>query len=155
MKAPQLALGAGVLVAGVVFVAGALQLSSDAGYAGVGPNFLPLVVGTMQKGTVEQMRSAGFTDEKDRVLIDSGLLFFDAGATTALYGVVLMMAGIAYYILTHVLIRHHGEDSPLSAAIGRDFQRHEVFPVINELRDLLRNCGGPTVIPIRELSDGG
>lgn len=41
---------------------------------------------------------------------------------TALYGVVLMMAGIAYYILTHVLIRHHGEDSPLSAAIGRDFK---------------------------------
>ncbi|MGG1947320.1 aromatic ring-hydroxylating dioxygenase subunit alpha [Trinickia sp. NRRL B-1857] len=35
---------------------------------------------------------------------------------------------------------------------GADWN-HEVFPVINELRDLLRNCGGPTVIPIREVVD--
>ena len=34
---------------------------------------------------------------------------------------------------------------------GADWN-HEVFPVINELRDLLRNCGGRTVIPIREMS---
>jgi putative tricarboxylic transport membrane protein len=47
MKAPQTALGVGTLGAGIVFVWGALQLSSDAGYAGVGPNFLPLVVGAM------------------------------------------------------------------------------------------------------------
>jgi hypothetical protein len=32
---------------------------------------------------------------------------------------------------------------------GADWN-HEVFPVILELRDLLRNCGGHTVIPIRE-----
>ena len=44
----------------------------------------PLVVGTMQKASVEQMRSAGVTDSKDRVLIDSGLVFFDSAATTAL-----------------------------------------------------------------------
>lgn len=37
--------GAGVLGLGLVFVAGATQISSDAGYAGVGPNFLPWVVG--------------------------------------------------------------------------------------------------------------
>ena len=47
MKLHQGAVGAGVLLAGVVFVWGAMQLSSDAGYAGVGPNFLPLVVGIM------------------------------------------------------------------------------------------------------------
>ncbi len=46
----------------------------------------PRVVGTMQKATVEQMRSAGVTDKSDRVLIDSGMVFFDAAATTALYG---------------------------------------------------------------------
>jgi len=34
---------------------------------------------------------------------------------------------------------------------GADWN-HEVFPVINELRDLLRNCGGRTVIPIREVA---
>ncbi|AOK21841.1 aromatic ring-hydroxylating oxygenase subunit alpha [Burkholderia ubonensis] len=34
-------------------------------------------------------------------------------------------------------------------AQGADWN-HEVFPVINELRDLLRHCGGRTVIPIRD-----
>ncbi|GLU33574.1 aromatic ring-hydroxylating dioxygenase subunit alpha [Trinickia caryophylli] len=33
---------------------------------------------------------------------------------------------------------------------GADWN-HEVFPVINELRDLLRSCGGRSVIPIREI----
>jgi putative tricarboxylic transport membrane protein len=41
------ALGAGTLGAGLLFIWGAFQLSSDAGYAGVGPNFLPLVVGLL------------------------------------------------------------------------------------------------------------
>jgi hypothetical protein len=31
---------------------------------------------------------------------------------------------------------------------------HEVFPVINELRDLLRQCGAPTVIPIHKAPSG-
>ncbi len=35
---------------------------------------------------------------------------------------------------------------------GADWN-HEVFPVINELRELLRSCGARTVIPIREVSD--
>lgn len=34
---------------------------------------------------------------------------------------------------------------------GADWN-HEVFPVINELRDLLRSCGDRTVIPIREIN---
>lgn len=47
MKAPQLLIGIGTLGAGIAFVVGSFQISSDAGYAGVGPNFLPLVVGAM------------------------------------------------------------------------------------------------------------
>ncbi|WP_321903241.1 aromatic ring-hydroxylating dioxygenase subunit alpha [Paraburkholderia tropica] len=35
---------------------------------------------------------------------------------------------------------------------GADWN-HEVFPVINELRDVLRNCGARTVIPIRAVED--
>jgi renierapurpurin 18,18'-hydroxylase len=35
---------------------------------------------------------------------------------------------------------------------GADWN-HEVFPVINELRDLLRSCGAHTVIPIRTQND--
>ncbi|PUA17178.1 TMEM175 family protein [Glaciimonas sp. PCH181] len=41
---------------------------------------------------------------------------------TALYGVVLLMAGIAYYILSRSLIRLHGADSPLAKAIGNDIK---------------------------------
>ena len=40
----------------------------------------------------------------------------------ALYGVVLLAAAIAYYVLTRVLISHHGTDSALARAMGRDFK---------------------------------
>lgn len=40
----------------------------------------------------------------------------------AVYGVILLMAGIAYYILTRRLIAHHGEDSLLATSIGRDIK---------------------------------
>ncbi|HEY7354336.1 MAG TPA: TMEM175 family protein [Terriglobales bacterium] len=38
----------------------------------------------------------------------------------AVYGIVLLLAGIAYYILTKALIRVHGQGSTLARAIGRD-----------------------------------
>ncbi|MBA3648065.1 MAG: DUF1211 domain-containing protein [Chitinophagales bacterium] len=38
----------------------------------------------------------------------------------ALYGVILFMAGIAYYILAHSLIDLHGKTSTLATAIGKD-----------------------------------
>jgi uncharacterized membrane protein len=40
----------------------------------------------------------------------------------ALYGVVLLCASIAYFILTRVLISHHGRDSALARALGRDLK---------------------------------
>jgi uncharacterized membrane protein len=40
----------------------------------------------------------------------------------ALYGVVLIMAAIAYYILSRMLIQHHGRDSVLAKAVGKDFK---------------------------------
>ena len=36
------------------------------------------------------------------------------------YGCVLWLAGIAYYILTRTLIAHHGENSVIAKAIGKD-----------------------------------
>ncbi|HEY6089169.1 MAG TPA: TMEM175 family protein [Gemmatimonadaceae bacterium] len=39
---------------------------------------------------------------------------------TALYGVVLTMAGVAYYILSQTIIRSQGEHSKLKAAVGAD-----------------------------------
>jgi uncharacterized membrane protein len=41
-------------------------------------------------------------------------------APVALYGGILLFAGIAYFILTKSLLRCHGKDSPLALAIGRD-----------------------------------
>ena len=38
----------------------------------------------------------------------------------AFYGGVLWLAGLAYYILVRTLIAHHGRDSVLAGAIGRD-----------------------------------
>jgi uncharacterized membrane protein len=40
----------------------------------------------------------------------------------ALYGVVLICAAIAYYILAHLLIAHHGKRSKLASALGADFK---------------------------------
>lgn len=40
----------------------------------------------------------------------------------ALYGIVLMMAGVAYYILAHSLIGLHGKNSTLAEAFGRDWK---------------------------------
>ena len=45
-----------------------------------------------------------------------------AATSVALYGVVLMFAGTAYFILTRTLISLHGSDSVLATAVGRDFK---------------------------------
>ena len=48
---------------------------------------------------------------------------------TALYGVVLLMAGMAYLLLQHTIIRAQGRDSVLKKAIGRDW-KGRVSPVL-------------------------
>jgi uncharacterized membrane protein len=40
----------------------------------------------------------------------------------ALYGVVMLASAIAYTILTVSLISHHGKDSPLAIALGKDIK---------------------------------
>jgi uncharacterized membrane protein len=45
-----------------------------------------------------------------------------APVPVAAYGVVLVCAAVAYYILAHVLISHHGRDSTLAKAFGRDWK---------------------------------
>ena len=44
-----------------------------------------------------------------------------ARGPVAVYGVVLLAASIAYYILTRALIALHGRTSKLSIAVGKDF----------------------------------
>jgi uncharacterized membrane protein len=45
-----------------------------------------------------------------------------AAGPVALYGVVLLFAAVAYYILVQALIAVHGKDSVISSAVGRDFK---------------------------------
>jgi uncharacterized membrane protein len=52
-----------------------------------------------------------------------------AAMPVALYGIVLLFAAIAYFILARALIALHGRDSVLATALGRDF-KGKVSPVI-------------------------
>ncbi|HJW73207.1 MAG TPA: TMEM175 family protein [Geothrix sp.] len=45
-----------------------------------------------------------------------------AARPVALYGFVLLMAALAYYLLSQSLIRHQGEGSLLKKAVGEDFK---------------------------------
>lgn len=45
-----------------------------------------------------------------------------APITVAAYGMVLLCAGIAYFIMTRVLLAHHPTDSLLHKALGTDFK---------------------------------
>ena len=46
----------------------------------------------------------------------------DDALPTAVYGLVLLLAGIAYVILQGTIIAGQGKDSPLAAAVGRDLK---------------------------------
>ncbi len=45
-----------------------------------------------------------------------------AAMPTALYGVVLLMAAVAYWILQQAIIARHGRESVLAKAVGRDLK---------------------------------
>jgi uncharacterized membrane protein len=45
-----------------------------------------------------------------------------AALPVALYGVVLLLSAVAYYILVRALIAQHGTDSALARAVGADFK---------------------------------
>ena len=45
-----------------------------------------------------------------------------AALPVALYGLVLFMAACAYFILARALAAHHGKDSKLARALGKDFK---------------------------------
>jgi uncharacterized membrane protein len=40
----------------------------------------------------------------------------------AIYGMLLLGAAVAYYILARSLVKHHGENSTIAAALGADFK---------------------------------
>jgi uncharacterized membrane protein len=47
---------------------------------------------------------------------------FAEGLPMAAYGVVLLLAAVAYWVLVRVLVRGHGRESVLGRAVGRDWK---------------------------------
>jgi len=45
-----------------------------------------------------------------------------AALPTALYGVVMLMCGAAYYFLVRAILAHHGRNSRIAEALGSDFK---------------------------------
>ncbi len=45
-----------------------------------------------------------------------------ASLPVAIYGVILLCAAIAYFIMVQALLRHHGRQSIMAKAIGNDFK---------------------------------
>lgn len=45
-----------------------------------------------------------------------------APGPTMLYGVILLLAGVAYWILQYAILREEGADSTLARAVGRDWK---------------------------------
>jgi uncharacterized membrane protein len=45
-----------------------------------------------------------------------------AALPVACYGAVLLFSGIAYFVLTKTLVSHHGQDSALALAMGKDLK---------------------------------
>jgi uncharacterized membrane protein len=52
-----------------------------------------------------------------------------APAPTAVYGVILFLAAIAYLLLQHAILRQEGPDSMLAAAVGSD-RKGKISPLI-------------------------
>ncbi len=52
-----------------------------------------------------------------------------ASGPTALYGFVLLMAAMAYWILQKAILKKHGNDSILAKALGKDFKGN-ISPLI-------------------------
>ncbi len=52
-----------------------------------------------------------------------------ASEPIALYGFILLMAAIAYWILQKLILKKHGKDSLLASAIGKDF-KGKISPIL-------------------------
>jgi uncharacterized membrane protein len=55
-----------------------------------------------------------------------------------MYGVILLMCGVAYFILQNIIIKHQGKESMLSRAIGKDF-KGKSSPVLYMIAILFAN----------------
>ncbi|MFD0666304.1 tripartite tricarboxylate transporter TctB family protein [Ramlibacter sp. MAHUQ-53] len=128
----QTLVGAGVTLLGLALAAGALQIPGEAGYAGVGPNFLPwLVAGVLTACgllIVREARTGGFR-EMDApsggdaawwpggVWVSAGLLANAALITTI--GFILSCA-LCYLLAVQGLRRASGQAASAPAVLAID-----------------------------------
>lgn len=128
---PQTAVGIGVLLTGAALAFGAIGISSEAGYGGVGPNFLPWLVSIvlMVCGAwiTWEARSGGFRELEapsggDRaywpgfVWVSAGLLLNAALITTIGF---ILSCTVCYLLAVQGLRRAQGQ-SPGARAIAVD-----------------------------------
>ncbi|MEJ7687686.1 MAG: tripartite tricarboxylate transporter TctB family protein [Variovorax sp.] len=120
---PQTAVGAAVLLIGLALGFGALGISSEAGYGGVGPNFLPWVVAVALTlcgaWILWEARSGGFR-EMDApsgaahgywsgfVWVSAGLLLNAALITTIGF---ILSCTLCYLLAVQGLRRAHGQQA--------------------------------------------
>ncbi|WP_431276815.1 tripartite tricarboxylate transporter TctB family protein [Variovorax ureilyticus] len=118
---PQTLVGVGVLVTGLALAYGAIGISSEAGYGGVGPNFLPWLVSVALAACgawiLWEARTGGFREMEDSsgdaapywtgfIWVSAGLLL-NAGLITTI-GFVLSCA-LCYLLAVQGLRRAGGQ----------------------------------------------
>lgn len=128
----QTLVGAGVVLLGLALAAGALNIPGEAGYAGVGPNFLPwLVAGVLTLCgvlIVREARTGGFREMDDPsgaagawwaglVWVSAGLLANAALITTI--GFILSCA-LCYLLAVQGLRRANGQPAGRPAVLATD-----------------------------------
>ena len=120
---PQTLVGAGVLVTGLALAFGAIGISSEAGYGGVGPNFLPWLVSialtVCGAWIVWESRTGGFREMEEPsgapaaywagfVWVSAGLLLNAALITSIGF---ILSCTLCYVLAVQGLRRAAGEDA--------------------------------------------
>lgn len=121
----QLWVGCGVLAIGVVMAAGAAMIPAEAGYSGVGPNFLPMLVSVVLlvcgAWTIWEARSGGFRNMEAASGAEHGDWFGFAWMSSGLLANAALITTIGF-ILSCTLcfalavrgLRHAQSDAPRS-----------------------------------------
>jgi putative tricarboxylic transport membrane protein len=131
-RTPQVLVGALVLLTGLALAGGALKIPGEAGYGGVGPNFLPWVVATVLTLCgiliLREALTGGFRDREAPSGAASGwwpgLVWVSAGmlANAALITTIgfILSCTLCYLLAVQGLRRAQGQQASAPRAIVTD-----------------------------------
>lgn len=98
----QTLIGAGVLALAAVMAAGATQISSEAGYSGIGPNFLPWVIAgalaVFGIFMIREARTGGFRNAEEPSGAEQGDWRGFAWASAGLLANALLITSIGFIL---------------------------------------------------------